>query len=99
MSCLVRLMLAAQLKEKSLFGQANSRRSEAFANAFSLLSADPAAAGRAAVWFNLDGPTTEEALQKGLDVLIRFVGFCARSQLNPLEASTHQAFLAEGDLS
>jgi hypothetical protein len=41
MGSLVRLMLAAETKEKSLFGQANPRRKEALEAAFAMLSPTP----------------------------------------------------------
>src|SRR5204863_6327037 len=50
MQCLLRLYMAAQVKQKTLFGQPNPKRKEAFRSALALLSGDAAAAGRAAVW-------------------------------------------------
>lgn len=92
-ACLLRLMLAGQLKEKSLFGQPNARRSEAFAQALALLSTNPRAAGHGAVWFELDGPETLTALQKGLEVLTRFLTWCASERRDPLDDSAQAEFL------
>jgi hypothetical protein len=90
---LLRLLMAGQLKEKTLFGSPNSRRAEAFAQAFSLLSTDPLAAGHAASWFQLDGAETEAALQRGLEVLMQFLAWCVREGRDPLDAAAHQGFL------
>lgn len=92
---LVRLMLAAETKEKSLFGQANPRRKEALEQAFALLSPTPDAAGHAAVWFELDGQETQAALDRGLELLTGFLAFCARHSLDPLRSETVQKYLAE----
>jgi hypothetical protein len=92
-SALLRLMLAGQLKEKSLFGQKNARRTEAFAQAFALLSDNPRAAGHGAVWFELDGPDTLAALQRGLEVLSAFLTWCARHRRDPLDPAAQTDFL------
>ncbi len=96
-SALLRLMLAGQLKEKSLFGQKNARRTEAFALAFSLVSNDPRAAGHAAVWFELDGPDTLSALHRGLDELTSFLAWCARARRDPLDLAAQADFLRTSD--
>lgn len=90
---LVRLMLAGETKEKSLFGQANPRRKEALQGAFSLLTADPEAAGRAAVWFELDGEQTKDALHRGLELLVPYLAFCAREALDPLSPAAVERYL------
>ncbi|MDP3500688.1 MAG: hypothetical protein Q8S33_10160 [Myxococcales bacterium] len=92
-SCLLRLMLAGQLKEKSLFGQPNARRAEAFAQAFSLLSTNPRAAGHGAVWFEMDGVETLETLQRGLEMLMGYVTWCARERRDPLDVTAQAEFL------
>lgn len=92
-SCLLRLMLAGQLKEKSLFGQPNARRAEAFSQAFALLSSNPRAAGHGAVWFELDGPETLEALQRGLEMLMGYLAWCARQKRDPLDESAQAEFV------
>lgn len=92
-SCLLRLMMAGQLKEKGLFGQPNARRAEAFMDAFSLLSPNTRAAGHAAVWFELDGAHTLVALQKGLEVLTKYVAWCATEQKDPLDRTAQAEFL------
>lgn len=94
-SALIRLMLAGQLKEKSLFGQANTRRTEAFAEAFAMLSANPRAAGHAAVWFVMDGPETLGALHRGLEVMMRFLAFCAREHKDPLDLAVQKSFVTQ----
>ncbi|MFT3713989.1 MAG: hypothetical protein QM817_40525 [Archangium sp.] len=91
---LVRLMLAAETKEKSLFGQANPRRKEALEAAFAMLTPHPEAAGHAAVWFELDGTDTMQALDRGLELLIPFLAFCSRESLDPLKSETVQKYLA-----
>jgi hypothetical protein len=91
---LVRLVLAGETKEKSLFGQANPRRKEALAAAFSMLTANPEAAGRAAVWFEMDGNETQEALARGLELLMPFLAFCGRESLDPLHHETIAKYLA-----
>ncbi len=90
--CLLRLMMAGQLKEKSLFGSPNGRRAEAFTFAFADLHKSADAAARAAVWFALDGPETQQALHRGLDGLTRFLTYCARSKLDPLSEKARQQF-------
>ncbi len=90
---LVRLMLAGETKEKSLFGQANPRRKEALQSAFSLLTADAEAAGRAAVWFELDGEQTKDALHRGLELLMPYLAFCAREALDPLSPAAVERYL------
>jgi hypothetical protein len=96
-SCLLRLMLAGQLKEKSLFGQPNARRGEAFAQAFALLSANPRAAGHGAVWFEMDGPETLEALQRGLKMMMGYVSWCARERRDPLDVTAQAEFLGDAN--
>ncbi|MFO0600498.1 MAG: hypothetical protein U0228_34645 [Myxococcaceae bacterium] len=91
---LVRLMLAAETKEKSLFGQANPRRKEALEAAFSMLTPHPTAAGHAAVWFELDGQETRTALERGLELLIPFLAFCSRHTLDPTRPESIAQYLA-----
>jgi len=93
-AALVRLILAGETKEKSLFGQENPRRKEALAQAFGLLAPSPEAAGRAAVWFELDGHETREALGRGLDLLIPFLAYCSRHTLDPLSPEARAKYLA-----
>jgi hypothetical protein len=95
-ACLIRLMLAAQTKEKGLFGQANPVRQEAVQAALAQLGTSPTAAGRAAVWFELDGPQTRDTLNRGLEVLMKYLAFCSRSQLDPLSPDASQRFTAGG---
>ena len=94
-AALIKLMLAGQLKEKSLFGQANTRRSEAFAEAFSLLAGSPQSAGHAAVWFVMDGPETLGALHRGLEVMMRYLAFCARENKDPLDTAAQKSFVTQ----
>lgn len=94
--CLVRLLLAAQTKEKGLFGQANPVRQEAVTAALSMLAATPEAAGRAAVWFELDGPETRETLSKGLEVVARYLAWCSRGQVDPLDPGAPKRFATGG---
>lgn len=93
MQCLMRLYMAAQIKEKTLFGQKNMKRVEAFRAAFGLLSADGGAAGRAAVWFDLDGAETVEHLQVGLELVADYLQFCARQNKDPLDGAAADEFL------
>ena len=93
-AALVRLMLAAQTKEKSLFGAANPRRKEGLEAAFSLLHGDAPAAGHAAVWFELDGDETRTALHSGLELLMAFLAYCSRQNLDPLDPATAQKYVA-----
>lgn len=90
---LVRLLLASETKEKSLFGQPNPRRKESLKAAFSLLTADPEAAGRATVWFDLDGAETRAALSRGLDLMMHFITYCAQHSLDPLNPDTVAKYL------
>lgn len=92
---LVRLMLAGETKEKSLFGQANPRRKEALGAALSLLAPTPDAAGKVAVWFELDGIETNQALIRGLELLYPFLAFCARHEVDPVKPETIAKFLEE----
>ncbi len=89
---LARLLLTQETKEKTLFGQPNPRRREALTAALSTLSGDAAAAGRAAVWFEFDGPETHAALQRGLAFLQAYLAFCARNALDPLDAASVRRF-------
>lgn len=91
---IVRLLLAAETKEKSLFGQSNPRRQEALGEAFSLLAGgSPEAAGKVAVWFELDGAETEAGLHRALDLLLPFLGFCARHGLDPTAPEAAKRYL------
>jgi hypothetical protein len=81
------------VKQKTLFGQPNPKRKEALRAALALLSGDAAAGGRAAVWFELDGPETLEHLQTGLEVVADFLQFCARGKLDPLDTASVEQFL------
>ncbi len=92
-ACLTKLYMAAQLKEKGLFGGVNTKRKEAFVSALELLSAEPLAAGHAAVWFELDGKETLEHLGNGLDVLTDYLQFCARENLDPLDPAVPGQFM------
>lgn len=92
-AALVRLLLAGETKEKSLFGQPNPRRREALSQAFSLLSGDVRAAGHVAVWFELDGPETRAALNRGLELLVPFLGWCARTGADPTHAASISKYL------
>ncbi len=92
MSCLIRLMLAGQTKEKSLFGQPNPRRAEALAGALTYLESTPAAAGHAAVWFELDGRITQAALGRGLELAWQYLSYCAHVHKDPLSPDTVAAF-------
>ena len=94
-AALVRLVLAGETKEKSLFGQSNPRRKEALGAAFSLLAATPEAAAKAAVWFELDGQETRDSLTRGLELLYPFLGFCSRNALDPLEPATVSQYLEQ----
>lgn len=93
-ACLMRLYMAAHLKEKSLFGGVNAKRRQAFVAALELLSPEPLAAGHCAVWFELDGKETIEHLNSGLEVLTDYLQFCARQQLDPLDPQVPAQFLA-----
>lgn len=93
-ACLMKLYMAAQLKEKGLFGGANAKRKEAFVAALELLSAEPLAAGHCAVWFELDGKETLEHLGNGLEVLTDYLQFCARQNLDPLDPAVPAQFMA-----
>ena len=92
---LVRLVLAGETKEKSLFGQANPRRKEALAQAFAMLAPTPEAAGKAAVWFELDGTETRDSLHRGLELLYPFLAFCCRHELDPLASTAVAKYLEE----
>ena len=91
-SCLVRLLAAGQLKEKTLFGGVNARRAEAFADAFSFLSKNPMSAAHAAEFFVLDGLDTEKALRRGLDVLTDYVFWCGANGKDPLDFDAQNDF-------
>lgn len=93
-AALVRLMLVAQTKEKSLFGAPNPRRKEGLEQAFELLQANPVAAGHASVWFELDGMETRTALYQGLELLMAFLAFCGRHHLDPLAPASIQKYVA-----
>lgn len=93
LACLLKLYMAAQVKEKTLFGQPNPKRKEAFLDAFALLSGEALAAGHAAVWFELDGPETVKHLQAGLEQLQDYLQFCARGTLDPTSPEAAAQFL------
>lgn len=93
MACLVKMSMAAQVKEKTLFGAPNPKRKEAFLAAFQLLTPDPLAAGHAAVWFALDGPETLQTLHSAMETLQDFLQFCARNTKDPLSADAAAEFL------
>jgi hypothetical protein len=93
MQCLVRLYMASQIKHKTLFGQANPKRKEAFREALSLLSCDLDAAARATVWFELDGQETVDHLYNGLEVVVAFLRFCALQRRDPLDATAVDDYL------
>ncbi len=95
-ACLTRLLLAVQTKEKGLFGQANPVRQDAVTAALGLLTSPPDAAGRAAVWFELDGPDTREQLAKGLEVLTQYLAWCARENVDPLSTAAPRRFALSG---
>lgn len=91
--CLLKLYLAAHLKEKTLFGQKNEKRAQGFREALQLLGNDPMAAAHCAVWFELDGPHTLEKLHESLEVLADYLQFCARENLDPLAPTSPRLFL------
>jgi hypothetical protein len=92
-ACLLRLSLAGQTKEKSLFGGKNPRRSEALQAALRLLDTDGDIASKAAVWFELDGKNTVDALQEGLELLADYLKFCARETKNPQTQESIDSYL------
>lgn len=94
LQCLMKMYLAAHLKEKTLFGQKNEKRAEGFREAFLLLGRDPKAAAHAAVWFEMDGPHTIEKLGEALEVLADYLQFCHRNTLDPLAPTSPALFLA-----
>ncbi len=92
---LVRLMLAGSTKETNLFGQPNPRRQEALEAAFSLLTPNPDAAGKVAIWFELDGAETQVALGRGLELMMEFLAFCGAKKLDPLSPATIRKYFAQ----
>jgi hypothetical protein len=91
-ACLIRLSLAGHTKEKSLFGGKNPRRKEAMQAALSLLDSDATIAGRSAVWFELDGQPTVDAMQSGLTLLYEYLQFCAKEMRDPKSASSVERY-------
>jgi len=94
MACLLSLMLAGQTKEKNLFGQPNPRRADALIAALPYLAPDVEAAAHVAVWFELDGPETREALGRGLQLLADYLAFCSQQRAQPLDQPSVLAFVA-----
>lgn len=92
-ACLIKLYMAAQLKEKGLFGGVNQKRKDAFVAALGMLSPEPLAAGHCAVWFELDGKESLEHLSNGLEVLTDYLQFCARENLDPLDPAVPAQFM------
>jgi hypothetical protein len=72
-------------------------RQEAVTAALGLLSASPDAAGRAAVWFELDGLETREQLAKGLDIVTRYLAWCSRARVDPLDPQAPRRFATGGE--
>jgi hypothetical protein len=92
LGCLIELYVAAQQKEKTLFGKPNDKRQLALQDALSLLAADPVAAAHVAVLFEWDGPETVVAFGMVVDAMQRFLAHCARERLDPLTPAAVQAF-------
>lgn len=92
LACLVELYLAAQLKEKTLFGKPNEKRQLALQDALSLLTANPLAAGHAAVLFENDGPDTIAHFADALEVMHRYLAHCMRTNVDPLSPEAVKSF-------
>ena len=92
MGALVELFLAAHLKEKTLFGKPNDKRVRATQDALSLLTADPVAAGHAAVLFENDGPQTIARFGEALVLMQRFLAHCLREKVDPLSPEAVSSF-------
>jgi hypothetical protein len=92
MGALVELFLAAHLKEKTLFGMPNDKRIRAAQDALSLLTADPVAAGHAAVVFENDGPQTIARFGDALVLVQRFLAHCLREKVDPLSPEAVTGF-------
>ncbi len=94
-ACLMQLALASQMKERNLFGQPNLKRIEMLSAALSRLAPTPDAAARAAVWYILDGVATQAELQRGLELLARFLAWCLRHKIDPLAPEAAPRFASD----
>ncbi|MGC4121479.1 MAG: hypothetical protein QM765_44270 [Myxococcales bacterium] len=84
------LYVAAQEKERGLLG-INKERIKLIKSGLSMLG-DVRAAGQVAVLFEADGPETRKAFAPVVDIVLNYLGFCAREKLDPRSADAADAF-------
>ena len=86
LAALTLLYVAGQEKERGLLG-VNKERLQLIRSGLSMLG-DPKAAGQVAVLFEVDGPETRQAFAPVVDIVLGYLGFCAREKLDPRSADT-----------
>lgn len=95
LTCLGNLFLAVHLRRQRLFGRPNRRRQEALrAGLLNLPSDDPLPLIEAAQLFEEEGASVVERFQKVSELLLDYLAFCARSQLDPLGPAAVEAYVA-----
>ncbi|HLV61106.1 MAG TPA: hypothetical protein VKY51_06870 [Fredinandcohnia sp.] len=89
------LFLATHLRKQRLFGRPNRRRQEAIrAGLLNLPADDPLPLVRAAALFEEEGAGVVSRFQKVSELLLDYLGFCARHQLDPLGPAAVDAYVA-----
>lgn len=93
MASLGHLFLATHLRMKTLFGKRNARRAAAVRAGLLRIPADREAMAQAAAVFELEGGSAMVAFEKVLELLIDYLAFCNRQQLDPRAAATVDAYI------
>ena len=94
LSCLLQLYLATQMKERTLFGKPNAGRQEAVGAGLALLTGDAVAAGHAAALFDNDGNETRHAFSAVIDVVMGFLAWCMKNQLDPMATEAVNRYIS-----
>jgi hypothetical protein len=89
------LFLAVHLRKQRLFGRPNRRRQEALrAGLLNLPADDPQPLVEAAALFEEEGAAVVSRFQKVSELLLDYLGYCARFQLDPLGPAAVDAYVA-----
>lgn len=89
------LFLATHLRRQRLFGRPNKRRQESLrAGLLNLPSDDPLPLVKAAALFEEEGTGVVARFQKVSELLLDYLAYCARFQLDPLGPAAVDAYVA-----
>lgn len=95
LTSLGQLFFATHLRRQRLFGRPNPRRQEALrAGLLNLPATDPEPLVAAASLFEEEGINVVSRFQKVSELLLDYLGYCSRFQLDPLGPAAVEAYVA-----